>query len=126
MKNAFSLKNSLDLIAALIAVVAALAVLQTFVIGKHYLIPTMILFWGVLFGNLARYGLRDHAWAKQILFWIFFLFTAHLFFALFFSVKYRAILGSAFEIVIGVMFLVFALLTFAYAKGNALFRRPAN
>ncbi len=126
MKNAFSLKNSLDLIAVLIALVAALAVLQTFVIGKHYLIPTMVLFWGVLFGNLARYGLQGHAWAKQILFWIFFIFTVHLFFALFFSVKYREILGSAFEFVIGIMFLIFAILTFSYAKGNALFGQPAN
>jgi len=121
MKKAFSLKHSLDLVAAFIAVVAILLVLQTFLIGKHYIIPTMILFWAVVFGNLARYGLREYGWAKQILFWIFFLFVCHVFFALFFSVRYRELLGDAFEYVGGVVFVVFALLVFDYAKRNAIF-----
>ncbi len=125
MNNAFSLKHSLDLIAAVIAVVAALAVLQTFVIGRHYIIPTMILFWAVVFGNLARYGLRGRPWAKQILFWIFFLFVAHTFFALFFSVRYRELLGGAFVYVGGAVFIVFAVLVFDYAKRNAIFRSGA-
>lgn len=126
MNNAFSLKHSLDLIAALIAFVAALAVLQTFLIGKHYIIPTMVLFWAVVFGNLARYGLQDRFWAKQLLFWVFFILTCHAFFALFFSVRYREILGDAFEYVCGAVFIVFALLVFDYAKRNALFHRTTD
>ena len=125
MNDAFSLKHSLDLIAALIAAIAALAVLQTFLIGKHYIIPTMILFWAVLFGNLARYGLKGYGWAKQILFWIFLIFVFHTFFALFFSVRYRELLGDAFEYVCGAVFLVFAFLVFDYARRNSIFRSGA-
>lgn len=126
MKNAFSLKHSLDLIAALIAVIAVLVVLQTFLIGKHYIIPTMVLFWAVLFGNLARYGLRDYSWAKQILFWIFLIFACHTLFALFFSVRYRELLGDAFVYVCGAVFIVSAILVFDYAKRNALFHRTTD
>lgn len=118
-----ALRHSFDIIAAAITVVAALAVLQTFVIGKHYLIPTMILFWGVLFGNLAFYGFQCRLWAKHILFWLFFVFTCHLFFAIFFSVRYRAILGDAWEYVGSALFAVFAFLTVTYARQNALFAR---
>jgi len=121
MTDKLSLRNSFDIIAAAIAVVAVLAVLQTFVIGKHYIIPTMILFWGVVFGNLAYYGFRGQLWAKRILFWLFFVFTCHLFFAIFFSVRYRAILGDAWEYVGSALFVVFAFLTFSYARRNALF-----
>jgi len=43
MKRLFSLKHSLELLAALITIGALLGVLQTFIIGKHFIIPTMIL-----------------------------------------------------------------------------------
>jgi hypothetical protein len=122
MKYPLSLKNSFDLIAAVIAAGALLGVLQTFVIGRHFIIPTMILFWAVLFGNLARYGFQGRVWAKQLLFWIFFLFTSHAFFALFFAKKYREILGGSFEYVCGAIVVVFAWLVYQYAKKNELFR----
>lgn len=121
MQGTFSLRNSFDIIAAVIAAFAVLAVLQTFVIGRHYLIPTMILVWAVLFGNLARYGFAGRRWAKQILFWIFFVFTCHLFFAIFFTQKYREIMGDAWEYVGSGLFVVFAFLTVQYARKNALF-----
>ncbi len=122
MSSKVSLENSLDLIAAVVAVAALFGVLQTFVIGKHIIIPTMILFFCIVFGNLARYGLRDKAWAKQVLFWIFFIFTWHLFFALFFAKKYREVLGGSFEPVFGVLLVVFAFLVIRYAQKNAIFR----
>lgn len=53
MNRKMSLHHSLDLVAAVIAFAAILGVLQTFIIGKHFTIPTMILFFAVLFGNLA-------------------------------------------------------------------------
>ena len=122
MNRKISLHHSLDLVAAIIAFVATLGVLQTFIIGKHFIIPTMILFFAVLFGNLARYGFQDRAWAKQILFWVFFLFTAHVFFALFFAVKYREIFGEAFEFVFGGVLVTLVFLIRNYAKKNGIFR----
>lgn len=122
MKVKLSLHHSLDLVALVISGIAFLGVLQTFVIGKHFIIPTIILVFTVLFGNLARFGFKDRTWAKQILFWIFFVFTSHLFFALFFAKKYREVFGVSFEFVFGGVFLVFAVLLFKYAQKNAIFR----
>jgi len=121
MKLWLSLANSFDLIFALLAFAGALATLQTFVIGQHYIIPSAILAVTVLLGNVARYGLANHAWAKQILFWCGFLFTAHVFMALFFSKRYREILGDAFEPACGAVFLLFAFLTWQYARRNRIF-----
>lgn len=122
MNNKLSLQHSFDLIAATIAVGAFLGVLQTFVIGKHFIIPTMMLFFCVLFGNLARYGLQGRVWAKQILFWIFFIFTWHAFFALFWAKKYREIFGDSFEYVFSGIVLIFAFLLFRYAKKTNILR----
>lgn len=123
MKRWLSLANSFDLIFAGLAVAGALAALQTFLIGQHYLIPSVILVVTVVLGNLARYGLANHAWAKQILFWCGFLFTAHVFMALFFSKRYRELLGDAFEPVCVVVFVGFAWLTWQYARENRIFPR---
>lgn len=122
MKGWLSLSNSFDLIFALTAAVGALAVLQTFLIGGHYIIPSAILALTVLLGNIAWYGIAGQRWAKLLLFWCGFLFTAHAFFALFFSKRYREILGDAFEPACVVTVLVFAFLTWQYARKNALFR----
>ena len=122
MNRKLALQHSFDLIAATIAVVALLGVLQTFVIGKHFIIPTMMLFFCVLFGNLARYGFQGRVWAKQILFWIFFIFTCHAFFALFWAKKYREIFGDSFEYVFGVIVLVFAFLLVKYVQKNNILR----
>lgn len=121
MNGKFSWQHSFDLIAAMIAILGILGVLQTFLIGKHYLIPTMLLFWSVLFGNLARFGLQGMSWAKHVLFWLFFIFTCHLFFAIFFTQKYRALLGDAWEYVGTGLFIVFAVLCVQYARKNAIF-----
>ena len=118
-----SLGNSFDLIFAVAAAVGVLAVLQTFVIGQHYIIPSGILAVTVLIGNIARFGLRGQIWAKHVLFWCGFLFTAHAFFALFFSKRYRELLGDAFEPVCVVVVLVFAFLTWQYARRNTIFGR---
>ena len=122
MNKKLSLHHSLDLLAALVTGVAVLGVVQTFIIGKHFIIPTVILFFAVLFGNLALFGFQDRAWAKQILFWFFFLLTAHVFFALFFAVKYRVIFGEAFEFVFGGMFVALAFLVSNYARKNGILR----
>ena len=121
VKELFSLKHCLECVAAIIAVVGLLGVLQTFIIGKHFLIPTIILSTVLLFGNLAWWGLQGQKWAKYFLFWSAFLLTMHGFFALFWAKKYREILGSAFEPTFIVLVLVLAFLLVQYARRNKLF-----
>lgn len=122
MKNLFNLKHSLELLATLIALGAFLGVLQTFIIGRHFVIPTMILVLVVLFGNLARSGMRGERWAQHVLFWIFFVAASHAFFALFWAKTPREILGSAFLFVYGAAFVLLSFLDWQYAKRNALFQ----
>jgi len=121
MSERLSLKYSFEIIFALAALIAALAVLQTFIIGRHYIIPSAILTAAVLFGNLAWWGFRDQPWAKYTLFWIGFLFTSHAFFALFFSKRYREILGDYFEVTCGATIVLSAFLVITYARRNRLF-----
>lgn len=121
MQRLLSLDNSFDLIFTAAATIGILATLQTFIIGQHYIIPTGTLTVTVVLGNLARYGLKGARWAKEILFWCGFLFTAHMLFAIFFSKRYPEVLGAAFlPVTIGI-FVLFAFLTYRYARGNRLF-----
>jgi hypothetical protein len=122
MQSWLSLKYSMELVASVLTVAALLGVLQSFIIGRHFIIPTMILVVAVLLGNLARYGYRDHVWAKQVLFWFGFVLTLHAFFALFWARTYREILGSSFEYVCAAIVVVMAFLNWQYASKNALFR----
>jgi hypothetical protein len=123
MKKMLSLENSLEALATLISALAALAVLYNFVIGKHFVIPTMILLLVILFGNLARFGMRGKPWAKHMLFWIFTLMVCHTFFALFWTADARpgALFGAAFYPLYGGFFVIVGLLCWSYAKKNALF-----
>jgi len=120
MKILFSLKHSLDLLAVIVAIAALLGVLQSFIIGKHFVIPTMVLVLAVFFGNLARSSMRGERWAKHVLFWIFFIATCHAFFALFWAVTPREILGDAFLFVYGAAFVILGFLTWQYAKKNKI------
>ncbi len=122
MKNLFSLKHSLDLAAAIVAVAALLGVFQTFIIGRHFVIPTMILVLAVFFGNLARHGLRGARWAKHVLFWIFSIAACHAFFALFWAKTPREILGDAFLFVYGAAFVILVFLSWQYAMKNELLK----
>lgn len=123
MKGYFSLRYAYELLFTAISIAAVLAVLETFVIGRHYLIPSAILVIAVLCGNLAWWGFRDKIWAKYLLFWIGFLFTCHAFFALFFSVRYRELLGDYFEVTCATVVVIFTFITVQYARKNLLFRR---
>lgn len=123
MKKLLTLKHSLELLALIIALGAFLAVLQSFIIGKHFVIPTMNLILAVIFGNLARFAFQDSAWARHILFWIFAIAACHTFFALFWAITPREILGEAFSVVYGFFFLLFTFLSWQYARANALFSR---
>jgi len=120
MKQLFSLRHSLELTAIAISAVAFVQVLYQFVVGKHFVIPTAILFICVLFGNLARYGVRGMLWAKHILFWFGFILSCYLFFAIFFAQRFRVILGDAFLPIFIVLFALFAFLTLQYKRANKL------
>lgn len=121
MKKLLSFQHSLELLAWIVTFVAALSVLQSFIIGRHFVIPTMILFLAVLFGNLARFAMRGERWAKHVLFWIFFIAACHAFFALFWAKTPREMLGSAFYYVYGAHFVLLSFLSWQYAKRNELF-----
>lgn len=125
MKRLFSLEYSLEALAALLSVLAAAGVLQTFIIGKHFVIPTLILTLAVVFGNLARCGLNDQRWAKHVLFWIFLVLVFHALFALVWAGEARPgqLLGAAFYPVYGAFVVGVGATTILYAQRNRLFRR---
>lgn len=118
-----TLSYGLDWLMAVFALLASLAVLQTFVIGKHFIIPTILLIVTVFIGNLAWYGLKQAKWAQYINFWCGFVLTSHCFFALFWAKKYRELLGDLFEPVAIVITVVLLTLTWFYARKNQLFSR---
>jgi hypothetical protein len=116
-----TLSYGLDWLMAVFALLASLAVLQTFIIGKHFIIPTVLLVVTVFIGNLAWYGLKQAKWAQYINFWCGFVLTSHCFFALFWAKKYRALLGDLFEPVAIIFTLLLLTLTWFYARKNQLF-----
>jgi len=116
-----TLAYSFDWLFAGLAGAALVGVVETFVVGRHFVIPTGILAFAVLAGNLAWHGLQDRGWAKQVNFWCGFLLTCHLFFALFWAQRYRELLGGAFEPLFLALTLLFALLCWQYARRNQLF-----
>jgi hypothetical protein len=122
MKKLFSLKHSLDLLAVIVAIAALLGVIQTFIIGKHFVIPTMVLVLVVVFGNLAGSSMRGERWAKHVLFWIFFIAACHAFFALFWAQTPREMLGDAFLFVYGGAFIILSFLSWQYALKNNILK----
>ncbi len=121
MKYLASLKHSLDFIAMILAVIGFFGVLQTFIVGKHYIIPTLLLCITIFLGNLAYYGYRGSNFAKRILFWITVIFTSHMTFAFFFTKKYREIFGDYFEYLSGFIIIFFIFLLYHYARKNRIF-----
>mgnify|MGYP001165301823 CR=1 FL=1 len=69
MKKIISVENSFDIIIGIIVFIGFLAVLETFIFGKHYIIPTAILFVTIMLANLSFYGFRKNRIAKKIMFW---------------------------------------------------------
>jgi len=121
--NKITLRHGLDCLITVFAVLSLAAVLQTFIIGKHFIIPTILLVLAVLFGNLAWYGFKQARWAQHFNFWCGFILTSHCFFALFWAKKYRELLGNAFEPTAIVLTLLLLTLTWFYASKNKLFNR---
>ena len=125
MKKLFTLEHGLETLAMLFSTGAGLGVVQTFVIGRHFVIPTMVLLLAIVFGNLARFGLKGERWAKHMLFWTFLLMVAHAFFALFWAADARpgALFGAAFYPLYGGFFVIVGGLCIAYARRNRLVTR---
>ena len=122
MRRLLTIENALEALATLVAVGAALGVLQTFIIGKHFVIPTMILILVFYFGNLARAGANGERWAKHLLFWTFLLAVFHTFFALFWAAEARpgALFGAAFYPLYGGWTVIVGYLCINYAKRHSL------
>jgi hypothetical protein len=118
-----ALQYGLDWLIATFSAIATVAVLHTFIIGKHFIIPTILLMAAVFFGNLAWYGFKQVKWAQYLNFWCGFLLTNHCFYALFWAKKYREILGSTFEPIAVMLTLSLFGLTWFYASKNQLFNR---
>ncbi len=120
MKNKLNFAYSGEWIAVLLTLVGGLAVLQTFIIGRHFIIPTLLLLPTLMFANLAWYGFQHQTWAKNLLMWMMIVMTCHGFFALFWAKKYREVLGVAFLPVGVAVTLLFAWLSWRYIRDNAL------
>ena len=119
----FNFSYGLDWLMAIFAVLSALAVLQTFVIGKHFIIPTVLLVITIILANLAWYGFVQMKWAKLLNFWLGAIITSHCFFALFWAKKYRELLGDMFVPVAFFITLLMLILTWFYASKYQLFLR---
>ena len=121
--NKPALHNGLDWLIGIFSVITFIIVLQTFVIGKHFIIPTILLVVTVFLGNLSWYGFKQVKWAQYLNFWCGLILTCHFFFALFWAKKYRELLGSAFEPVAIFVTLLLFTLTWFYANKNDLFKQ---
>ncbi len=99
-----------------------MAVIWNATIGKHFVIPTMILLLVFYFGNLARAGVNGQRWAKHLLFWTFLLAVCHTFFALFWAGEAwpGAAFGAAFYPAYGGFTVIVGYLCLNYAKRHGL------
>lgn len=118
--NKTLLRNSWDVLAIPLALLAFASAMYQFVIGQHYMIPTANLVPCVLFANLARQGLKGERWAKYILFWFGFLMSCMAFMGLFFAQRPKVLLGDLFLPVWAALFLLVTWLTWQYRKHNEL------
>jgi len=115
--------NILDYGAAIIAAGLAAAVLYTFVVGQHYIIPTVILVPTLVFANLAWFGLRGARWAKYMLLNIACILVLHGCFGLVWAKTPRAVLGDGFYGAYGCLVLLPGVAAYFYARANGLYRR---
>jgi hypothetical protein len=121
-KHVFKWANSLALIAAFASALGIFAVLYTFILGRHYIIPTAILADVVILANLAFFGIQGRKWAQYFLFWLLALLCAHTFFALFWARTPPEVLGSAFLPLYLSVCLLSGVLAWQYAGSNQLFQ----
>lgn len=112
--------KSLDYLFALIALIHFLAMAYSFVIADHYVIPTALLFNGLILGHLAYYGLLGSVVAKYIMFGISCVLLAHLFFSLFHVVAPRNLLGDFFIPIYSSAITVLLFLIVTYFISNRL------
>jgi len=126
MKEKIEFKYSLEILASVAAVGGAVTVLFTFIIGKHYIIPTIHLTNTILIAHLAYFGFQDKRWAKYVLFWIATVISMHMFMGLFVAQVPREIFGNAFLPIYGTVCVIFGALAWKYVAFNCLFRHLPN
>ena len=116
MKEKLTLNYSLEWLTLATSCVVFLAVIYTFIIGKHFVIPTALLGSAVALANLGYYGIQNKLWARGVLFWVAVIICAHTFFALFWAKTPRDLLGQYFFPVYTVACLGFGYLAWVYSK----------
>jgi len=116
----FNYHNSLEWITGFITAMLLLGVVHTFIIGQHFIIPTVILMFAILLGNITAYAFTGKLWAKLVVFWLYVILSFHGFFALFWAKKYREVLGDAFESVCVLLVVVLVFLVLKYKRSNQL------
>ena len=121
MKSKLQWRYTLEWCATLVTIVGLLGVLQTFLVGRHFVIPTGVLAVTVVFANLAWFGFQGQRWANYILFWLAVLVCCHSFFALFWAKAPRELLGVGFLPIYAAICFVSALAAWHYARSNQLY-----
>ncbi|HIG39503.1 MAG TPA: hypothetical protein EYQ14_03030 [Gammaproteobacteria bacterium] len=116
MKEKLTLSYSLEWLTLAAAGVGFLAVAYTFIIGKHYVIPTGLLVGAIVLANLGYHGIQNKLWARNILFWSAVVICAHTFFALFWAKAPRDLLGQSFIPVYGFACVLFGYLAYTHAR----------
>ena len=101
MKGKLTLDYFLEWISLAVACTVVAAVVYTFGIGKHYVIPTALLVMAIVLANIGYHGLQNRLWARSLLFWIAAVLFAHTFFALFWAKAPRDLLGQGFVPIYG-------------------------
>ncbi len=116
MKGKLTLNYFLEWASLAAACVVAAAVVYTFVIGKHYVIPTALLVMAIMLANVGYHGLQNRLWARSLLFWIAAVIFAHTFFALFWAKAPRDLLGQGFIPIYSCICLFFGFLAWRYVR----------
>lgn len=116
MQERLSINYALEWIAAGLTAIAGVTVIYTFIVGQHYIIPTITLVNMIILGNVAYYGLRNQQWARTVLFWAAIVVSAHAFFALFWAKAPRELLGPAFVPTYVGLFVLFSVLAWVYRR----------
>lgn len=116
MKGKLTLDYFLEWISMAAACAVGVAVIYTFVIGKHYVIPTALLVMAIVLANIGYHGLQNRLWARSLLFWIGAVIFAHTFFALFWAKAPRDLLGQGFIPVYSFVCLLFGYLALRYVR----------
>lgn len=111
------MRNHAVKVANVLAIFAVLLMFYTFY-NKHFVTPTINLASAIVFYNLSVYGFRRKPWLRTLPFYFCVVMCVHAYFALFWAITPRAMLGDNFTLTYSIACAVFALL--AYSQRHKL------